>query len=84
LFLNSSLGQQQIKRGITGSAIPGIRTDAIKRILVPVPPTEKQRLIATEVRSIRKEARRLREEAAKEWEAAKARFEAQLLSGEVS
>ncbi len=36
-FLNSPAGQKQIKRGITGSAIPGIRTDAIERILVPVP-----------------------------------------------
>jgi type I restriction enzyme, S subunit len=36
-FLNSPVGQKQIKRGITGSAIPGIRTDAIERILVPVP-----------------------------------------------
>ncbi len=45
-FLNSPVGQKQIKRGITGSAIPGIRTDAIGRILVPVPSSvEQQRLV---------------------------------------
>lgn len=42
-FINSPVGQTQIKRGITGSAIPGIRTDAIKRILVPLASETKQR-----------------------------------------
>lgn len=41
-FINSAIGQKQVKRGITGSAIPGIRTDAIGRILVPVPSSEAQ------------------------------------------
>lgn len=42
-FINSPTGQSQIKRGITGSAIPGIRTDAIGRILVPLVKRGKQR-----------------------------------------
>lgn len=47
-FINSPIGQLQIKRGITGSAIPGIRTDAIKRMLIPLPPLDKQsELVAT-------------------------------------
>jgi restriction endonuclease S subunit len=45
-FLNSPAGQQQILRGTTGSAIPGIRTDAIGRICVPLPaPAEQRELV---------------------------------------
>jgi type I restriction enzyme S subunit len=46
-FLNGPSGQRQIKRGITGSAIPGLRTDAIERIVVPIPPIPKQRELVT-------------------------------------
>jgi type I restriction enzyme, S subunit len=81
-FLNSSAGQRQIKRGITGSAIPGIRTDAIERILVPIPPLDIQRSIVIEIEKRRADAQRLRQKAEAEWEAAKTRFERQLL-GEV-
>lgn len=42
-YLNGPSGQEQIKRGITGSAIPGLRADAIERIVVPTPPALKQR-----------------------------------------
>lgn len=52
-LLNSSLGQKQIKRGITGSAIPGIRTDAIERILIPLPPLEIQRSLVAEIEAAR-------------------------------
>jgi hypothetical protein len=51
--LNSPLGQKQIKRGITGSAIPGIRTDAIKRILVPLPPKKIQLRMVQELEDAR-------------------------------
>lgn len=54
-FLNSPVGQKQIKRGITGSAIPGIRTDAIGRILVPVPPNKKQADLVTAMDTARAE-----------------------------
>ena len=52
-LLNSSLGQKQIKRGISGSAIPGIRTDAIERILIPLPSTEIQRSLVAEIEAAR-------------------------------
>jgi hypothetical protein len=52
-FLNSPTGQKQIKRGITGSAIPGIRTDAIGRILVPLPPPQTQRQLVAEMQGAR-------------------------------
>jgi restriction endonuclease S subunit len=81
-FLNSSAGQRQIKRGITGSAIPGIRTDAIARVLVPIPPLEIQRSLVSEIEKRRADAQRLRQEAEAEWEAAKTRFEHKLLGEE--
>lgn len=81
-FLNSSAGQRQIKRGITGSAIPGIRTDAIERILIPTPPLDVQRSLVTEIEKRRADAQRLRQEAETEWEAAKTHFERQLLGEE--
>ena len=52
-LLNSSLGQKQIKRGISGSAIPGIRTDAIERILIPLPSTEIQRSLVADIEAAR-------------------------------
>lgn len=56
-FLNSPAGQRQILRGITGSAIPGIRTDAIGRICVPLPDPTKQRELVDAMEAAR-EARR--------------------------
>ena len=52
-FLNSPAGQWQIKREITGSAIPGLRTDAIERIIVPLPPPDVQRVLVAEMQSAR-------------------------------
>ena len=46
IFINSHWGQLQVERGITGAAIPGLRTDAIKRFQIPVPPREVQFQIA--------------------------------------
>ena len=57
-FLNSPTGQKQIKRGITGSAIPGIRADAIERIIVPIPPLAIQREMVAEMEKEREAQRR--------------------------
>lgn len=57
-FLNSPVGQKQIKRGITGSAIPGVRADAIRRILVPIPSIEFQHLLVTDIEAAREARRR--------------------------
>ncbi len=46
-FLNGPSGQKQIRRGITGSAIPGLRTDAIERIVVPVPSISEQQTLVS-------------------------------------
>jgi len=57
-FLNSPVGQRQIQRGITGSAIPGIRTDAIERIMVPLPDLPVQRELVEEMEAARVARRR--------------------------
>lgn len=56
-YLNSPFGQRQIQREITGSAIPGIRTDAIRRILIPLPPLDTQRALSRRVAAARAERR---------------------------
>lgn len=48
-FLNAPIGQRQIKRGISGSAIPGLRTDAIGRFIVSLPPLPVQRELVGEM-----------------------------------
>ena len=53
-YLNSPAGQTQIKREITGSAIPGIRIDGIERIVVPAPSLDIQRALVAEIESARK------------------------------
>ncbi len=58
LYLNSPLGQQQIKRGITGSAIPGLRTDAIKRMFIALPPIDTQRALVAEMKAAQETRRR--------------------------
>jgi restriction endonuclease S subunit len=63
LLLNSPAGQRQIKRGITGSAIPGIRTDAIERLIVPLPPLPVQRELVGEMEAARESRRRKLQEA---------------------
>jgi hypothetical protein len=63
-YLNGPSGQLQIKRGITGSAIPGLRTDAINRIVVPTPPPSKQREKLAFLEAARADRRRKLEEAA--------------------
>lgn len=62
-YLNGPSGQKQIKRGITGSAIPGLRADAIQRILVPTPPSPKQRELLAALDSARAARRRKLDEA---------------------
>ncbi|MCG3136219.1 MAG: hypothetical protein HJJLKODD_00045 [Phycisphaerae bacterium] len=62
-YLNGPSGQRQIKRGVTGSAIPGLRADAIERIVVPTPPAPKQRELLTALDAARASRRRKLEEA---------------------
>ena len=52
-FLNSELGQDQIERGVTGSAIPGIRIGAISQIQAPAPDLEEQRKAVADLEAAR-------------------------------
>ena len=56
-FLNSNLGQMQIKRGISGSAIPGLRINFIEKILIPIPPKRIQNKTAEIMQDAYKERR---------------------------
>jgi type I restriction enzyme M protein len=50
---------RQIKRYMTGHAIPTILVDDLSKVLVPIPPKSEQQRIAksmTEIQAIRKEA----------------------------
>jgi len=62
-YLNGTSGQMQIKRGVTGSAIPGLRADAINRIVVPTPPPSKQRELLAALDAARAVRRQKLEEA---------------------
>jgi hypothetical protein len=50
-FLYGDLGQRQIQRVITGGAQKGITRDAVRNILVPVPPRDVQARIAATIQS---------------------------------
>lgn len=58
----------------------GINTRTLSELLVPVPPLENQRSIATEVRRRKAQAAHLRSQAEGVWREARVRFEQQLLN----
>jgi restriction endonuclease S subunit len=60
-YLRSQLGQSEIFRNNNGGVIPEINQDALKSILIVVPPIEKQKEIAENITSIRQQAQRLKD-----------------------
>jgi len=82
--LNSPAGRLQAERGVTGTTRIALDYPTILQIHIPVPPLEKQRDIAAEVRRRRERAAALREEAAQVVTEAKAKVERMILGeGEV-
>jgi len=65
-FLHTKIGQILLKREITGATVTGLTKEAVKSILVPVPPIEKQNKIAEHIRQIREQAKQLQKEAVEE------------------
>jgi restriction endonuclease S subunit len=61
-YLRSSIGQSQFFRNNNGGVIPEINQDALKSILIPVPPLEKQQEIADHITSIRRQAQLLKDQ----------------------
>jgi len=60
-YLRSKLGQSEIFRNNNGGVIPEINQDALKSILIVVPPLSKQKEIADHITAIRQQARQLKE-----------------------
>lgn len=60
-YLRSQLGQSEIFRNNNGGVIPEINQDALKSILIVVPPIEKQKEIAEHVTEIRRQAQKLKD-----------------------
>ncbi len=71
LYLWSDLGQEQVRRLISGAAQKGITREAVEKIKVIVPPLEIQKRITQEASKRADEAKKLRKEAEEAAEKAK-------------
>ena len=78
-YLNSYVGQLQIKREITGGTVTGITRDVLLRIKVVVPNLKKQTKIARHIAELRNQAKQLQQQAKAELEQAKMEVEAMIL-----
>jgi type I restriction enzyme M protein len=59
VYMRTDFFLRQIKRYMTGHAIPTILVDDLSKVLVPIPPKSEQQRIAksmAEIQAIRKEA----------------------------
>ena len=59
VYMRTDFFLRQIKRYMTGHAIPTILVDDLSKVLVPIPPQSEQQRIAksmAEIQAIRKEA----------------------------
>jgi len=64
VYMRTDFFLRQIKRYMTGHAIPTILVDDLSKVLVPIPPQSEQQRIAksmTEIQAIRKEALKVSE-----------------------
>jgi restriction endonuclease S subunit len=59
--LCSSIGKLQINRFIGGGGVPFLGADNLKRFIIPVPPLDKQKEIANQIKGIRHQAQQLKE-----------------------
>ena len=78
-YIRSKVGQLEIFRNNNGGVIPEINQDALKSILVIVPPLEIQEKIVAEITNIRQQAKTLQNEAKTAIEEAKRTVEAMIL-----
>ena len=77
--LNSSIGELQIKKLISGGGVPFIGAANAKNLLIPLPPLQKQKEIAGYIRSIRSQAKQLQSEAEQIMQDAKHQVEKMIL-----
>jgi len=59
-YLNSKSAQIIIQKLIAGATVTGITKDALKSLLIPVPPIDKQKEIAEHISGIREQAQKLK------------------------
>ena len=69
---------QMLQRS-SGGNYPAIVPDELKKIVIPIPSIEDQRIICKEAKYRQEKALQLRHEAEQEWNAARAQFEKELL-----
>jgi type I restriction enzyme, S subunit len=82
--LRSKICLLQMQQRASGGNYPAIAEPELAKLLVPVPKTAVQEIIATEAGRRRDEARRLRAEAEGDWRGARQWFEEQLLGPAVA
>ena len=83
-FLRSKAILNQTNSLMTGNTLPRLQTADIHNLDIPLPPLEKQKEIATHIRTILDQAKQLRTEAVAGLELAKREVEAMILGGEVN
>jgi restriction endonuclease S subunit len=59
--LCNSIGRLQINRMIGGGGVPFLGADNLKKFIVPIPPIEKQKEIASHITDMRKQAQTLKD-----------------------
>ena len=79
-YLNSKSAQIIIQKLIAGATVTGITKDALKSLLVPLPPIEKQKQIAEHISEIREQAQRLKDQTAEALKEASKEIENVLLN----
>lgn len=79
IYLNSSIGTALTNRGVTGGTRIALDYEVIRKIQIPLPSLEVQKIITAELSRRRAQVRALREEAEREWQNAKEKFEKALL-----
>ncbi len=63
-YLNSKSAQIIIQKLIAGATVTGITKDALKSLLIPLPPLDKQNEIAEHITGIREQAQKLKDQTA--------------------
>ncbi len=61
-YLNSKSAQIIIRKLIAGATVTGITKDALKSLLIPIPPLNKQKEIANHISGIREQTQKLKDQ----------------------
>lgn len=78
ILLDDYVLLQMLQRS-SGGNYPAITSDELKKIVIPIPDINVQKVICAEATRRKKEADKLRSDAQQEWQAAKEQFERELL-----